>query len=179
MTTPATKFTVQTVLAYATADGERFHSVEDAQLHTRKELYKALHARACRDNPEFARLDKDLLVDLLLHSGSYFAKAITNAFEPLPLAPPPAAQAQATAASTVTPMPAARPDASPAPTAATRLMDAAAKSLATVRGERADPGFPPSTTPAAREPVRKMVDEFDEEMDAAVAEVLARGAGRG
>ena len=85
------KFVIATVPAYQTVDGQRFHDLGEAQTHTRRELFAAIRARACRGNPEFARLDKDLLIDFLMENGSMIGGASREPFNPIPMQRPEAA----------------------------------------------------------------------------------------
>lgn len=175
---PATerpKFFVQTVIAYETTDGKKFHSLDEAKNHTRDELYKSIIKHAVSNRPEFARLEPALLLDFIKAAAPYLPGAINAPFDPFPI---PAKKSVAEPAATAqAPIPAARPDASPAPGPAARLLSAAANGLAQVRnpGARIDPGFPPRTAPSERE----MVEAFEEEMDAIGEQRIKAGMARG
>lgn len=128
---PATSYALQTSVAFTAFDGKQFHDLAEARTHVRGELYTRVLADACRDKPDFARLDKDLLVEFLMTHGPRLAKIAVDPFNPAPLpqekpaTQQPAAQAPA--------IPAARPDASPAPSAARKLMNLAERGLESVR----------------------------------------------
>lgn len=101
--------TIKTVLAYETADGQKFHDKADAQTHTRRRLFDGLYLHAAREDVEFAALPREQMVDWLMRFADKVAKvnALTLTPEPLPAADPYAGAAKA--AGLVTPM---RPGAS-------------------------------------------------------------------
>lgn len=78
---------IKTIASYETTDGQKFHSLEDAQTHTRKSLYEAIHKQAMRDNPEFHALPKETLLAFLMAHGTRLAQVATNEFKPEPIAP--------------------------------------------------------------------------------------------
>lgn len=78
---------IQTVVSYQTRDGERFNSLPEAQTHARTQWFEAIITTASKENPEFARLDRDLLIKFLFSTGAHLAHAINNGLSPAPLAP--------------------------------------------------------------------------------------------
>jgi len=78
------QFQIKTIPAYAAADGAKFHDLAEAQAHTRKQMIAATIRAACKDNSEFARLDKDLLTDFLLLTGRHVGAVMA---EPLAAQP--------------------------------------------------------------------------------------------
>jgi hypothetical protein len=53
------------IQAYQTSDGNRFYDVELARQHARTLLFHRLVVDAVRANPQFARLDPELLIEFL------------------------------------------------------------------------------------------------------------------
>lgn len=143
-------YAVKTVIAFEAHDGQKFHSLGEAQIHTRTELFRHIYRVRCAARPEFARLDQDLLVEFLFASTPILAQAMTEPFNPMPLPNPSKPPAAAPAAEPERAMPAARADAAPTPTVAAKLVSAAQRGLESVRSVR-DPGFPPRTEPVANE----------------------------
>lgn len=76
------QFQIKTVAAYAAADGKRFHELGEAQTYTRDKMLDSLIATACKNNPEFARLDKPLLKDFLLLTGTMAGAIMAEPLQP-------------------------------------------------------------------------------------------------
>lgn len=75
-------FQIKTVAAFEAADGTKFHSLGEAQDFTRRKMVEAGIETAIKANPQFARLDKPLLVDFLLMTGRHMGAVMAE-----PLAP--------------------------------------------------------------------------------------------
>jgi len=76
------QFQIKTVPAYQAADGKRFHDLTEARVHTRDKMLESMIATAIKDHPEFARLDKPLLKEFLLKTGTVAGKIMAEPLEP-------------------------------------------------------------------------------------------------
>jgi len=85
------QFQIKTVSAYEAADGVKFHDLVDAQGYTRRQMLTAVLQRATKENPQFARLDVELMIALCLHSGQLIGAVMSEPLSPTgaPTAEPP------------------------------------------------------------------------------------------
>lgn len=173
---------IQTVPAYQTRDGEKFHTLEAAQTHAKTRWFEAIIQNACKGHPDYARLDRDLLVKFLFETGAQITGAVQSPLNPAPIAAPAPATKPAEAQPVAqekprtyeAAIPAARVDASPAQTVADKLMGAAERGLSMVRKPverpvdpgfvRPDPGFPPRTSPVEVDLEAELAKFAEEEM---------------
>lgn len=77
------QFQIKTVPAFQAADGQKFHDLSEAQGYTRKQMLAAAHGAACKVDPKFARLDRDLFIDICLHSGKLIGSIMAEPLEPM------------------------------------------------------------------------------------------------
>lgn len=81
------KSAIRTVAAYETVDGQKFHSVTEAQEHTRFFLIDSIISSAVKADPQVSRLDHDLLRTFCRRYGAHLGNVMGESFKPLPLAP--------------------------------------------------------------------------------------------
>lgn len=81
------KSAIRTVAAYETVDGQKFHSATEAQEHTRFFLIDSIISSAVKGDPQFARLDPDLLRNFCRKYGAHLGNVMGEPFKPLPMAP--------------------------------------------------------------------------------------------
>ena len=86
MATLKEQFQIKTVAAYQAADGTKFHNLAEAQDFTRIKMVESAIDLAIKQNAQFSRLDRKLLIDFLLLSGDVVGKIMAE-----PLAPSSAA----------------------------------------------------------------------------------------
>ena len=79
------KSAIRTVAAYQTVDGQKFHTAAEAQEHTRLFLLDSIISAATKADPQFARLDHDLLRKFCRAFGKHVGEVTTEPFEPLPV----------------------------------------------------------------------------------------------
>lgn len=65
---------IQTVLAFQTSDGERFHDLTQAQGHARRRLIDGLYLHAAKQDVAFAALPRELMIDFLMKHSKDVAK---------------------------------------------------------------------------------------------------------
>lgn len=63
------QFQITIVPAYAAADGTKFHDAAEAQAYTRDKMLDSLINTACKERPDYAKLDHTLLREFLLLTG--------------------------------------------------------------------------------------------------------------
>lgn len=73
---------IQTVLAYKTGDGQKFHDLEEARNHTRKSLLGLQYDKLCKEDPNFAKMDRDLFVEACYRSGTLIGEIMRDALSP-------------------------------------------------------------------------------------------------
>lgn len=73
---------IQTVLAYKTGDGQRFHDLEEARNHTRRSLLGFRYDKLCKEDPNFAKLDRDLFVEACYRSGTLIGEIMRDTLSP-------------------------------------------------------------------------------------------------
>ena len=76
------QFQIKTVAAFQAADGTRFHDLPAAQAFTRNKMLESAIDLAVKQNAQFTRLDRKLLLEFLLLSGEVVGKIMAE-----PLAP--------------------------------------------------------------------------------------------
>lgn len=89
-------YQIKLVPAFQAADGTRFHDVDEARKFTRDNMLKATISGAVKHNPQFAKLDPELLREFLLLTGKHVGAVMA---EPLDVIDP-VAQAQVTVTNT-------------------------------------------------------------------------------
>lgn len=70
------------IKAYETPDKQRFFDEEEARKHERRYDYGNHVDLAVKSRPEFARLDRELLLDFLMQHGSTIGKLADSPIEP-------------------------------------------------------------------------------------------------
>jgi hypothetical protein len=75
-------FRIQTIPGYRTGDGSQFHSLNEAQIHTRRHLLGRIYDDACAARPEFAKLDRDLFIDISYAHGSKMGITMDDPLQP-------------------------------------------------------------------------------------------------
>lgn len=83
-------YQIKLVPAYEAADGTRFHDVDEARKFTRDNMLKATISGAVKHNPQFAKLDPELLREFLLLTGKHVGAVMA---EPLDVFNPSSAAA--------------------------------------------------------------------------------------
>ena len=83
-------YQIKLVPAFQAADGTRFHDVEEARKFTRDNMLKATISAAVKQNPQFAKLDPELLREFLLMTGKHVGAVMA---EPLDVFNPASAAA--------------------------------------------------------------------------------------
>lgn len=82
MATLKEQFQIKTIAAFQAADGTKFHDLAEAQSFTRNKMIESAIDLAIKQNAQFSRLDRKLLIDFLLLSGEVVGKIMAE-----PLAP--------------------------------------------------------------------------------------------
>lgn len=83
-------YQIKVVPAFQAADGTRFHDVEEAQKFTRDNMLKATISAAVKQNPQFAKLDAELLREFLLMTGKHVGAVMAEPLTPVSTTPAPA-----------------------------------------------------------------------------------------
>lgn len=78
------------IIAYETPDKQRFFDENEARNHERRYNFGNQIDTAVRSNPQFARLDRDLLIDYFMQHGSTIGKLADSPISPEELRSPPA-----------------------------------------------------------------------------------------
>lgn len=78
------------IIAYETPDKQRFFDENEARNHERRYDFGNQIDTAVRSNPQFARLDRDLLIDYFMQHGSTIGKLADSPISPEELRSPPA-----------------------------------------------------------------------------------------
>lgn len=78
-------FQIKTVAAYQTGDGEKFHHLEEARTHTRRHLLGMIFDAQKKERPDYARLDRELFIDLCMTVGPKIGATMNDALEPQPI----------------------------------------------------------------------------------------------
>lgn len=73
---------IKPTAAFVTTDGKQFFNQEEARQHERTTAFERLYANACRANPQFARLDRALILAFVKVHGVEIGKI---AGDPIPV----------------------------------------------------------------------------------------------
>jgi hypothetical protein len=161
-------YQIKVVPAFQAADGTRFHDVEEAQKFTRDNMLKATISAAVKQNPQFAKLDPELLREFLLLTGKHVGAVMAEPLLPLSDTPTPAV--------TVTNTPRAGETQEQADARLRRLVEAGRQAAPV-----AEKIMPKAQNPDIfqnRNPVLQAADAVDQgELDRGIQEALTRSVG--
>lgn len=73
---------IQTVFAYKTGDGQKFHDLAEAQIHTRKSLLGMQYDKLCKEDPNFAKMDRGLFVEATFKAGTLIGEIMRDTLSP-------------------------------------------------------------------------------------------------
>jgi hypothetical protein len=77
--------TLQTIVAYQAKDGKQFFDLAESQTYARRQMHGGIYNAALKHDPNFAKLDKELVIDMLMLFGKHFAKVAQDPLEPAAL----------------------------------------------------------------------------------------------
>lgn len=77
-------YQIKTVAAYQAADGTKFHDLAEAQAFTRRKMVEAAIDGAVKSNAQFARLDRNLLIDFALLAGRHLGAVMSESLAAAP-----------------------------------------------------------------------------------------------